>query len=88
MTKRDKRYLSSNMFYKGKDVKIVTGNTMSDDEIKTASDLLKEFEEAREEEQRNIDKAFQDLRDEFYKAIGLEKIVKYIQRKLDERGRE
>lgn len=54
----------------------------SDEEPKTASEVLKELENLRIEEQERISSAFSAFRDEMYKAIGLDRIVKYLNCKL------
>ena len=82
MRDKTKRYLSANMNYKGKRVYLTTGNTMTDDEPKTASEVLKDLEDLRIEEQERINFAFSNLREEIYKAIGLYRIVKYLNCKL------
>ncbi len=76
------RYLSGNMYYKGEKVEFVTGNTMTDEEPKTASEVLKDLEDLRIEEQERINFAFSNLREEICKAIGLDRIVKYLNCKL------
>ena len=76
------RYLSGNMYYKGEKVEFVTGNTMTDEEPKTASEVLDELEALRTEEQERISSAFSTFREEMYKTIGLDRIVKYLNCKL------
>ena len=44
MSDKIARYLSGNMYYKGERVYLTTGNTMTDDEPKTASEVLDNLE--------------------------------------------
>ena len=44
MSDKTVRYLSGNMYYKGEKVEFVTGNTMTDKEPKTASEVLDNLE--------------------------------------------
>ena len=82
MRDKTKRYLSANMAYKGKRVCLTTGNTMTDDEPKTASEVLKDLDALRTEEQERISSAFSAFQEEIYKTIGLDRIVKYLNCKL------